>query len=77
MQLNSPRIVVPAPDSCPADQPVDAFVRNQLGLAGRLMAAITGAFEAIERVSRGTELLTPAVQGAPQLQPLLRTLLQL
>ena len=35
----------------------------QLDLAVRLMTAITSAFDAIDRVSKGTELLTPAVQA--------------
>lgn len=47
-------------------EPVDAFVKQQVAVAERLVALVAGAFEAIEKVARGAELLTPAVAAVAE-----------
>ena len=42
--------------------PVDGFVKQQVETAEKLVALVGGAFASIDKVARGAELLTPAVQ---------------
>jgi hypothetical protein len=57
-----PRISSDSLGKTAAMDPVDGFIKMQVETAEKLVAMLSHAFGAIDRVSRGAELLTPAVQ---------------
>ena len=62
LKVQPPRVTSESLGSGASLDPVDGFIKQQLETAEKLVAMVAAAFASIEKVARGAELLTPAVQ---------------